>query len=78
MKKNIIYDSSIIRFASLSSLRHKKQGVRNALIDQNQDIINLELEVFKKSKIVTKRNSVTGKMENIPINKIRVIKTILI
>ena len=40
-KKDIIYDSSIIRFASLSSLRHKKQGVRNALIDQNQDIINL-------------------------------------
>jgi hypothetical protein len=44
----------------------------------NRPLTEEELEVFKKSKIVTKRNSVTGKMENIPINKIRVIKTILI
>ena len=44
----------------------------------NRPLTEKELEVFKKSKIVTKRNSVNGKMENIPINKIRVIKTILI
>ncbi len=44
----------------------------------NRPLTAEELEVFKNSKVVTKRNSVTGKLENIPIDKIRVIKTILI
>lgn len=41
MKKDVIYDSSIIHYASLSSLRHKRQNDKKAIIDKNQDILNL-------------------------------------
>lgn len=41
MKKDIIYDCPIITFASLSSLRHKKQDDKVSLIDKNPDIMNL-------------------------------------
>lgn len=39
MKKDLIYDSSMIHFASMSSLRHKKNNEKE-MIDQNQDIMN--------------------------------------
>ena len=39
-KKDVIYDSPMIHFASLSSLRHKKNNEKEQ-IDQNQDIMNL-------------------------------------
>ena len=41
-------------------------------------VLEEELEAVKKSRMISKRNSVTGKLENIPINNIRIIKTILI
>ena len=44
----------------------------------NRPLNEEELEAFKKSRMISKRNSVTGKLENIPINNIRIIKTILI
>lgn len=44
----------------------------------NRPLNEEELDAMKKSKIIQKRNSVTGKLETIPINKIRVINTILI
>lgn len=44
----------------------------------NRPLNEDELETFKKSKIVSKRNSITGKIENIPVDRIRVIKTIVI
>ncbi len=44
----------------------------------NRPLTEEELDAVKKSHIIQKRNSVTCKLENIPINKIRVIKTILI
>lgn len=53
MKKDVIYDSPIITFASLSSLRHKRQNVKNALIDKNQNIINF-IKRIKAYAIVQK------------------------
>ncbi len=44
----------------------------------NRPLNEDELETFKKSKIVSKRNSITGKVENIPVDRIRIIKTIVI
>lgn len=44
----------------------------------NRPLNDEELEAVKKSRMISKRNSVTGKLENIPINNIRIIKTILI
>lgn len=44
----------------------------------NRPLNEEELETVKKSRMISKRNSVTCKLENIPINNIRIIKTILI
>lgn len=44
----------------------------------NRPLTDEELDTIKNSKSIYKRNSITEKLEEIPINKIRIIKTILI
>jgi len=44
----------------------------------NRPLTEEELEEVKKSKLISKRNSITGKLENIPIDRINIVKTILV
>ena len=45
----------------------------------NRPLSKEELDnIFTENKDIIKHNSVTGKNEKIPLNKIRVIKTIII
>ena len=44
----------------------------------NRPITEQDLEVVKKSKNISKRNFITGKLELIPVNQIEVVKTIII
>jgi hypothetical protein len=44
----------------------------------NRPITEEDLELIKKTNQISKRNMITGKLEVIPSNKIKVVKTILI
>lgn len=44
----------------------------------NRPLTDKELDAIKDSKLIHKRNNITEKMEEIPVNKIKIIKTILI
>ena len=44
----------------------------------NRPINKTELNSIKESKTIYKRNNITEKLEEVPIDKIRIIKTILI
>lgn len=44
----------------------------------NRPITDKDLELVKESKIISKKNRLSGKIEEIPVNKIQIVKTILI
>jgi len=44
----------------------------------NRPITDDDLKLVKESKIINKRNMITGKLEIIPVNRIKFVKTIII
>lgn len=44
----------------------------------NRPINEQELESIKRSEVISKRNNITGKIESIPVDKINIVKTIII
>lgn len=44
----------------------------------NRPITDKDLELVKESKTISKKNRLSGKIEEIPVNKIQIVKTILI
>lgn len=44
----------------------------------NRPITESDLDIVKQQKSINKKNSITGKLEIIPINKIKIVKTIVI
>lgn len=44
----------------------------------NRPLNDEDIKSIKESKIIYKRNNITNKLESIPVNKIKIIKTVLI
>ena len=44
----------------------------------NRPITDKDLELVKESKTISKKNRLSGKIEEIPVSKIQIVKTILI
>lgn len=44
----------------------------------NRPLSDDDIKSLKESKYIYKRNNITNKLESIPVNKIQIIKTILI
>lgn len=44
----------------------------------NRPITEDDLNIVKQQKSISKRNSITGKLEIMPIDKIKIVKTIVI